>query len=77
MNKNVVLTSLVEIQQWQDKEYTALLILKTPGLRIQMATMHNLKLNDHMENQSQPKFLGCNLNLPSLVFKWKWRKVFF
>jgi hypothetical protein len=32
MNKDYVLTSLAEIQQWQGEEYIAFLILKTPVL---------------------------------------------
>lgn len=48
---------------------------KNTSTKDQMVTMHNLKLTNYMENQSQPKFLGCSLNLPSLVFNLQWRKV--
>jgi len=75
MNKNDVLTSLAEIQTVTGRRVYSIFNTKNTSTKDQMVTMHNLKLTNYMENQSQPKFLGCSLNLPSLVFKWKRRKV--
>lgn len=69
------MTSLAEIPKWKVWRIRSIFNTKNTSAKDQMVNMHNLKLTDYMENQTQPKFLGCSLNLPSLVFKWKWRNV--